>query len=804
MAVILIRLISAALLPVVVAAAFYTAEKKTRFGALSNRVKQGIIGVCFGIIAILATEFGIPVDGAVMNVRNAAPLTAGLIFGWPAGIISGLIGGIERWFSNAGDFTRVACTIGTIISGFLGASVRRFMLNNKKASWLYGLAVGITSEVLHMLMVFLTNSSDIQRAFNVVQIVAVPMIAANGFSIMMAILVITWMNKPLKVPGAEKKNISQMFQRWLLLCVVMAFGVTILFTISFQTQIAIATNDIVLKTNIEDVRRDIHDASDRNLLELTQEIAEILPISARREHLIYLAKKYEVFEINLVDENGIIVLSSDPSNDGFDMASGKQSSEFMVLLEGEEIFVQDYQPTSKDDSVFRKYAGVALESGFLQVGYDATHFHRQIEEQVRHVAQNRHVGQSGSILICDEQGIIVSDREGHEGENISVFGGNTKLKVDEGERFLAEIYGETCYCMYTTAEGYYIVGVVPETEALFSKNASVYMLAFMEVIVFASLFVFVFVLIKKLIVENIQKINASLAEITGGNLEERVNVRGSEEFASLSDDINSTVTTLKHYIAEAAARIDKELEFAKQIQHSALPSVFPPYPNRKDFHIFASMDTAKEVGGDFYDFYLLGEDKLAFLIADVSGKGIPAAMFMMTAKALIKGFAEGGMEVDEVFTHANEKLCEGNEAGMFVTAWMAVLNLKTGLVSYANAGHNPPVIRRKDGSYEYLRTRANFILAGMEGVRYKKYELQLQPGDEIYLYTDGVTEAQDLEHQLFGEERLLESLNEKTDLTVEELCKKVKVDVDKFVGEADQFDDMTMLCVKLNDLYKKE
>ena len=189
------RLVTAALLPIFVAVLFYLAETKSKFYNLSNKTKQGIIGIAFGIIAIMATEFGIPVDGAVMNVRNAAPLTAGLLFGWPAGIISGLIGGIERWFSHAGDFTRLACTIGTIVSGVLGASVRKFMMNSKKASWLYGLIVGITSEVLHMLMVFLTNSYDIQRAFNIVQIVAIPMIFSNGFSVMMAIIVIGWLNK---------------------------------------------------------------------------------------------------------------------------------------------------------------------------------------------------------------------------------------------------------------------------------------------------------------------------------------------------------------------------------------------------------------------------------------------------------------------------------------------------------------------------------------------------------------------------------------------------------------------------------
>ena len=357
--------------------------------------------------------------------------------------------------------------------------------------------------------------------------------------------------------------------------------------------------------------------------------------------------------------------------------------------------------------------------------------------------------------------------------------------------------------MYSETEGYYIIAVMSKEEALFTKSASVYMLAFMETLVFAALFANIFVLIKKLVVKNIRKINESLAQITEGNLNVTVDVRDNEEFASLSDDINSTVATLKRYIDEAAARFDKDLEIAKKIQHSALPSVFPPYPNRKDFSIFASMDAAKEVGGDFYDFYLLDENHLAFVIADVSGKGIPGAMFMMTSKTLIKSHAESGLTVNDVFTHVNEQLCENNEAGMFVTAWMGILDLETGLIRYANAGHNPPVVRHKDGTYEYLKGRANFVLAGMEGVRYKEQQLQLQQGDEIYLYTDGVTEAHDIDKQLFGEDRLLESLNETVGMTVEEICRKVKADVDVFQGEAEQFDDITMLCVRLNEVENK-
>ena len=802
----LFRLATAALLPVLVAVGYYLAEKKSRFGKLSNVWKQMIIGGSFGIVAILATEFGIPVAGAVVNVRNAAPLTAGLIFGWPSGIIAGLVGGVERWFSNAGDYTRLACSIGTIVAGIFGAGVRKFMMDNKKASWFYGLAVGVTSEVLHMLLVFLTNADDIQRAFSVVKICAIPMIAANGVSVMLSILAITLLVKRSgqhEHDGARKENIAQTFQRWLLVCVVLAFAVTTFFTHAFQSQVAYATVDYTLKASVEDVRNDIRDVSNRNLMNITREIAQILSEKPTSAELLRLAREHGVSEINLVNSNGFIIASTHSQYLGYNMASGEQSGEFMVLLDGTKELVQEYQPISYGSGVYCKYAGVALESGFLQVGYDAAAFQTQIHEQVKYAADNRHIGQDGFIIICDVNGTIISDRAGHEGENISIFGDTSGLNIQPEERVTGEIYGKPSFLMYTETEGYYIIAVMSKEEALFSKSASVYMLAFMETLVFAALFANIFVLIKKLVVKNIRKINESLAQITEGDLNVKVDVRDNEEFASLSDDINSTVATLKDYIDEAAARFDKDLEIAKKIQHSALPSVFPPYPNRKEFSIFASMDAAKEVGGDFYDFYLLDENRLAFVVADVSGKGIPGAMFMMTSKTLIKSHAESGLAVNDVFTQVNAQLCENNEAGMFVTAWMGVLDLETGLIRYANAGHNPPVVRHRDGSYEYLKGRANFVLAGMEGVRYKEQQLQLQQGDEIYLYTDGVTEAHNIDKQLFGEDRLLVSLNETKGMAVDEICRKVKADVDAFQGEAEQFDDITMLCVRLNEVENK-
>ena len=249
---------------------------------------------------------------------------------------------------------------------------------------------------------------------------------------------------------------------------------------------------------------------------------------------------------------------------------------------------------------------------------------------------------------------------------------------------------------------------------------------------------------------------------------------------------------MKRYIAEAAARIDRELEYAKQIQLSVLPT---NYPNTEDFEIYAQMIAAKEVGGDFYDFYELNDTTVAFLVADVSGKGIPAAMFMMTAKTIIKDLAESGLPVNEVFTKANEKLCEHNESGMFVTAWMGILDLKTGALQFANAGHNPPVLKRANGAFEYLKTRPGFVLAGMEGVRYRVGELMLCPGDRLFLYTDGVPEATNGENKLYGEDRLLAFMNKNSSAKATEFLPALKANIDEFVGEAPQFDDITMLML---------
>ena len=796
----ILKLLIPVLCNAVLAVLLYMTEKKTPFGKADRWLKQCIIGVLFGALAIFSTEYGVDVGGAIMNVRDASPICAGLIFGAPAGIISGVIGGAYRWlavFWGAGEYTRLACSVSAVLAGCIAALLRKHMFDDKKPSWIYGLGIGMVCEVLHMLMIFVTNMNDANRAFTFVESCTLPMVLANGIAVGLAVMAVSILGREKLKFHKEQKQISQTFQFWLFICIVIAYFVTSGFTYVLQTGMSGKETESVININLEDVHKDITDASDENLLKITRTVrSEYLSDDTP---LYILCERYNVKGINIVDQNGIITDSTLKEFIGYDMASGEQSAEFLVLLDGEEEFVQKYQPLSIDESISRKYAGVRLpDGGFIQVGYDAEQFRKDIDAHVIEVTKNRHIGNNGFVAICDENLNIVIDRSDYSGKNLNTIGVSIDTDVtSENTVFEAEIYGKPYFLAYTFAEGYYIIGAIPKSEAMFMRNVSIYVSIFMEILIFAALFTLIYFLIKKVIIDNLRKINGTLAEITDGNLNVTVDVRTNEEFASLSDDINQTVSTLKRYIAEAAARIDKELEFAKEIQYSALPSVFPPYPNRKDFEIYAHMITAKEVGGDFYDFYMLGDSTLAFMIADVSGKGIPAAMFMMQAKTIIKDLAESGLELPEVFATANKKLCENNDAGMFVTAWMGILDLKTGLLKFVNAGHNPPLVRQADGEFAYLKARSGMVLAGMDGIKYRQNELQLTPGDQIFLYTDGVTEATDKNNQLYGEERLLETVNRNIVMDTRKLCEAVKSDVDQFVGEAPQFDDITMLSVEI-------
>ena len=259
----------------------------------------------------------------------------------------------------------------------------------------------------------------------------------------------------------------------------------------------------------------------------------------------------------------------------------------------------------------------------------------------------------------------------------------------------------------------------------------------------------------------------------------------------MEEQVHLYVENLTRITAEKE-RIVTELELATQIQMSMIPHIFPPFPERSEFDLYAKVDPAREVGGDFYDFFLIDEDHLGLVIADVSGKGIPAALFMMAAKIILQSCAMLGKSPAEILEKTNEGICSSNQAEMFLTVWLGILEISTGKLKAANAGHEYPAVKHADGSFELLKDPHGFVIGGMDGIRYKEYELCLEPGAKIFVYTDGVPEATDRDNRMFGTDRMLDALNALPDADPEQLLKNVA----EFVQDAEQFDDLTMLCME--------
>ncbi|MGN0484348.1 MAG: SpoIIE family protein phosphatase [Lachnospiraceae bacterium] len=275
----------------------------------------------------------------------------------------------------------------------------------------------------------------------------------------------------------------------------------------------------------------------------------------------------------------------------------------------------------------------------------------------------------------------------------------------------------------------------------------------------------------------------------------------ARSYAQMVTDLNTYMTHLTQITAEKE-RIGTELALATKIQADMLPCIFPAFPERKEFTVYATMNPAKEVGGDFYDFFMVDDRHLAVVMADVSGKGVPAALFMVIGKTLIKDHTRAEESLGLVFSDVNNLLCDANSEGLFITAFEGVLDLVTGEFCYVNAGHEVPYICKKGETFEPYKVKPGFVLAGMEDMKYKAGSVQFEVGDKIFLYTDGVPEATNAANELYGSERLYQVLNQNREKTPEELLPAVKNDVDKFVGDAPQFDDLTMLCLEYKEQMK--
>ncbi len=344
------------------------------------------------------------------------------------------------------------------------------------------------------------------------------------------------------------------------------------------------------------------------------------------------------------------------------------------------------------------------------------------------------------------------------------------------------------------------------------RQSFLYTLAAITALMALIMVLLIIFLMNKAMLNPINKLNLATSTFVSGKKENegdseisKLNIKTGDEIENLSESIKKMEKDLNTYITELTVvtsekeRIGAELDVATHIQSSMLPSVFPAFPERQEFDIHASMTPAKEVGGDFYDFFMVDDRHLAIVMADVSGKGVPAALFMVIAKTLIKDHTTPDRDLGEIFTKVNNLLCESNSEGLFVTAFEGVLDLVTGEFNFVNAGHETPFICKANEKFEPYKVRPGFVLAGMEDMRYKSGSIVLEEGDKIFQYTDGVTEATDISNELYGEQRLHKVLSDNSEKTPCEILQEVKKNIDEFVGEADQFDDITMLCLE----YKK-
>ena len=490
--------------------------------------------------------------------------------------------------------------------------------------------------------------------------------------------------------------------------------------------------------------------------------------AAARADLRSVQAALDCDQINIVGTNNVVVASTDPSGVGFDMTSAPETDEFTALNRGEAVFRSQLFRRScrpgRDEGEWFKYAGLPFPGGgYVLVGNTYRDFQRRFFGVLERLVMEMNVGAGGYYLLVDRgEGTIISGfKEEWVGHPLAGAGIDPQAFGEDEAVRIVSVFGVRSYVRRARLAFIEmdIYVVIPVDEILSARNFAVTMAA----LVIGLIFLLGWLLFCKVI-------------------------RQHERIEGL--------------FAREARRVEEDLSMARAIQASALPSVFPPYPNLRDvIDINALMRPAREVGGDFYDFFFTGPEKLALVIADVSGKGVPAALFMMRAKATLQGFLKSEFSLVEAVGRANRRLAKQNDANMFVTAWIGVVDLASGAVEYVSAGHDSPLLKRADGSVGSVPDEGGAPLGMMDDGEYRSRTLTLAAGDGLVLYTDGVTEARNAAHGFYGAERLAVALRgllgaKDAGAVIDGIVR----DVDAFAAGAEQADDITLLAFKLISL----
>ena len=506
-----------------------------------------------------------------------------------------------------------------------------------------------------------------------------------------------------------------------------------------------------------------------------------------------------ISEFAFVNGKGIVTASSNPEMIGVDLHSDDYLSEFLCILDGKDYFAKSFYPSPFESDKDQKtvYGGVPVDdhNGMVLFGFNEEVLKNQLEGELWEDVIGNRIGRTGYMIVCNEDKIMTGITRIAQDDKLqekAPYAGEAALPETEDEisESITKFYGKECYVSAIKRADYYLIAAYPVADADALRKKYNYLFVVISLVIFASLFVVLYILINNHIVSEIGSIHGSLKKIIDGDLDEKASADGSLEFFDLSSDINDTVSNLKDRIRSAKEQMAAEMENARRIQESAVPKVFP---ENNAFELYASMNTAEAVGGDFYDFFMTDADTLVIVMADVSGKGMPAALYMMRAKTLIRTYAEKGLPVDEVAQRTNAELCEDASRDMFVTAWLGFLDLGTGVLSYVHAGHTLPVFVGREISF--VKQKVNMVLGGLKKARYIRQEITLFPGESLFLYTDGVTEAHNTTGEMYGEDRLISLIREKRDenTSCKTGCEMVYDSVVEFTGVAPQYDDITMM-----------
>ena len=535
--------------------------------------------------------------------------------------------------------------------------------------------------------------------------------------------------------------------RWLALRLAGAVGVaflaSLILTWILHDRMTAHDAHRLIDIAFEDVENAIRETVDRRLIRQAMLFRDRLPAlraesvwadpQAAAPRLREVAGELLVDDLHVVDSNGILTHSTDIRDLGYDFKTiGGLAAGFRPLLDRETELAQPIMPNTRNRERI-KYVGVWLpEGGFVQVGCREASLRRLARSAVTGLTHNRHVSGRDGFIVITTASGTIISHPDPAFESGQWRGP-----------------GADCYWQRRDIEGFPVYAIIPKYAAIVERRVLVGTSAFLN----AAALVLAAVLVGLVIAAWMR--------------------------------------------AQIRARRAREMAMAADIQENAIPRVFPPFPEERRMDLFASMEPAREIGGDFYDFYFTGPGRLVFLVADVSDKGVPAALFMMRAKTLLKNLAQTGRPLADTVAAANEALCEGNAANMFVTAWIGEIDLDSGTVRYVNAGHNPPlVLHAKDGSASYLRSRPGLVLGAMPMAKYRAGEIALEPGDALYLYTDGVTEQVDPSGELFGEERLQAFLAGGDFLAHPEICTgTIRAGVEAHAAGVPQSDDRTQLLL---------